>query len=107
MPSAHASRTAVLTELTARNLQSIDLSQSTRRAAVVGLDIITYATAWARVESGYHYPSDTLVGISLGNVNGAFCNDAFLGLDRSAAGVVWSLVPVPGGGAAVRAQLRF
>jgi hypothetical protein len=53
---------------------------ATRGALDLGLNALTYGTAWARVESGFHYPSDTLVGMSLGNFSGAFFNDAFLGL---------------------------
>jgi membrane-associated phospholipid phosphatase len=66
MPSSHASRSAVLTELAERNLQSLAVNDTTQRVLDVGLDALTYGTAWARVESGYHYPSDTLVGVSLG-----------------------------------------
>lgn len=63
MPSSHTSRSAVLTELTERNIQSLDLPTTTRVALEVGLDALTYGTAWARVESGFHFPSDTLVGM--------------------------------------------
>jgi membrane-associated phospholipid phosphatase len=106
MPSSHASRSAVLTALTARNLQSVDMSKTTRRVLDFGLDALTYGTAWARVEAGFHYPSDTLVGISIGNFNGAFFNDAFLGLEPQSSRLVFSVLPLPRG-AAVSVRLGF
>jgi membrane-associated phospholipid phosphatase len=80
MPSSHASRSAVFTSLAERNVRAINLRDTTRAVLDFSLDALTYGTAWARVESGFHYPSDTLVGIALGNFNGAFFNDAFVGL---------------------------
>ena len=99
MPSSHTSRSAVLTELAARNVQSLDVAPATRRVIYFGLDALTYGTAWARVESGYHFPSDTLVGMSLGNFNGAFFNDAFLGLGAASRGAQFSVAPLPRGAA--------
>lgn len=99
MPSSHTSRSAVLTQLAERNIESLDLSPATREVLDVGLDILTYGTAWARVESGFHFPSDTLVGMSIGNFNGAFFNDAFMGLDRHYSRVTLSVEPLPGGAA--------
>ena len=49
----------------------------------VGLITLTIGTSWARIEAGWHYPSDTLFSIALGNFIGSFINDAFLGLDES------------------------
>ncbi len=105
MPSSHASRSAVLTELTERNLQSLGLNRTTRRVLDLGLDAIAYGTAWARVEAGLHFPSDTLVGISLGNFNGAFFNDAFLTLATGRAGPALSLIPLRHG-AALQVRLQ-
>jgi len=82
MPSSHASRSAVLTELGRRNVEWIDVSDTTRRVLDVGLTTLTLSTSWARVEAGFHYPSDTLVGMAIGNFNGAFFNDAFMGLTQ-------------------------
>jgi len=47
-----------------------------------GLTALTLGTGWARVEAGFHYPSDVLVGMALGDFNGAFFNDAFMGLPQ-------------------------
>lgn len=94
-PSGHASNVAVHTRLASENLRSIDLSRGTRRSLDVGLAAMTFATAWARVEAGQHFPSDTLVGIALGNFIGSFVNGAFLGLEDSNA--VVALAPIDQG----------
>lgn len=95
LPSGHTSSSAVHTRLAAENLESIDMNSGTRRALDAGLAALTVGTAWARVEAGWHYPSDTLVGMALGNFIGSFMNDAFLGLDQSHANL--ALVPTPEG----------
>ena len=53
---------------------------------------------------GWHYPSDTLVSIAIGNFCGMFFNDAFLGLDTNRAKVAFA--PLPRGGE-LTWQLRF
>jgi membrane-associated phospholipid phosphatase len=106
MPSSHTSRSAVLTELAERNLQSLAVSDTTSRLLDIGLDALTYGTAWARVESGFHYPSDPLVGMSLGNFSGAFFNDAFLGLQQPSSRPSLSMVLLPRG-AMLSMQLRY
>ncbi|MFL6603616.1 MAG: phosphatase PAP2 family protein [Steroidobacteraceae bacterium] len=98
MPSSHTSRSAVLIELAHRNFQSLELAPVTRRALDFGLDALTYGTAWARVEAGFHFPSDTLVGMSLGNFNGAFFNDAFSGTERR-SGASLTITPLVHGAA--------
>ena len=97
MPSSHASRSAVLTQLAERNLESVPMPSVLRSTLDIGLDALTYGTAWARVESGFHFPSDALVGISIGNFNGAFFNDAFLGIQPHAERLTLSVAPQPGG----------
>lgn len=82
-PSGHTSSSAVHTRLASRNLQSIEMSDGTRRALDAGLVALTLGTSWARIEAGWHYPSDTLVSLALGNFIGAFLNDAFLGLENA------------------------
>lgn len=80
-PSGHTSSSAVHTRLASRNLQSIDMNQRTRTALDVGLYALTLGTSWARIEAGWHYPSDTLFSIALGNFVASFVNDAFLGVE--------------------------
>lgn len=73
------------------------MAASGARTQPLLLDALTYGTAWARVEAGFHFPSDTLVGISLGNFNEAFFNDAFLGLEPQSSRLVFSVAPLPRG----------
>jgi PAP2 superfamily len=87
-PSGHTTSAAVHTRLASRNLESIDMSDGWRRGANVGLTALTLGTSWARVEAGWHYPSDTLVGMALGNFIASFVNDAFLGSPDSASGAL-------------------
>jgi hypothetical protein len=93
-PSGHTSSAAVHTRLASRNLQSIQLSPAARSAADIGLYALTIGTSWARIEAGWHYPSDTLAGMALGNFLASFFNDAFLGLDASdTTGVAFGAMP--------------
>jgi membrane-associated phospholipid phosphatase len=103
-PSGHAATSSSYTRLATLNLDDIDLSDTTREALDVGLQVINFGTAWARVEGGWHYPSDTLVSIAIGNFCGMFFNDAFLGLDTNRAKVAFA--PLPRGGE-LTWQLRF
>jgi membrane-associated phospholipid phosphatase len=96
MPSSHASRSAVLTELARRNMQWVDMSEVTRGTIDGGLTALTLATGWARVEAGFHYPSDVLVGMAIGDFNGAFFNDAFMGLPQPVR-VAFAVEPVHAG----------
>jgi hypothetical protein len=89
-PSGHASKSAVHTRLASRNLESIGLGTGTRRALEVGFTALTLGTSWARVEAGVHFPSDTLVGMALGNFIGSFVNDAFLGLEDTNASIAFA-----------------
>ena len=80
-PSGHTSSSAVHTRLASRNLRSIDMSPHAKLASEIGLHALTIGTSWARIEAGWHYPSDTLFSMALGNFFASFVNDAFLGLD--------------------------
>jgi hypothetical protein len=82
-PSGHSSASAVNTRLASENLKSIKMEEGMRRALDAGLIALTLGTSWARIEAGWHYPSDTLFSIALGNFVGSFMNDAFLGLEDS------------------------
>jgi PAP2 superfamily len=90
-PSGHVSHSAVLTGLARDNLEDMDLSAGTRRALDLGLDALTAGTAWARIEAGAHFPSDTLFSVALGNFVSRFFDRSFLEPDhgpRSALNVV-------------------
>lgn len=103
-PSGHTSASAVHTSLAARNLESIAMSDATRTTVNVGLHALTFGTSWARIEAGWHYPSDTLFSMALGNFIASFINDAFMGLpDRNAS---FAVQPIEDG-AVVRWSARF
>ncbi len=95
-PSGHTSFAAVADTLTARNLESIPMHDGARTATIIGVDALTFATGWARVEAGAHYPSDVLVGMSIGHFFGRMFSDAFLddGLEDR---VALSVEPARGG----------
>lgn len=103
-PSGHTSSAAVHTRLASRNLRWIDLGPVTRSTLNVGLAALTAGTSWARIEAGWHYPSDTLVSVALGNFIASFVNDAFLG--SGPRDVAVNLQPTPGG-ALLQLQVAF
>lgn len=105
MPSGHTSASAVFTQLASRNLRSIEIDDPARCTLDIGLDVLTIGTAWARIEAGAHFPSDTLISIALGNFIASFVNDAFLGLEDDSQ--VALAVVATGDGAALRFQRRF
>jgi len=104
-PSAHASLAGVADTLTVRNLRAIPLGEGTRTALSAGAAALTLATGWARIESGAHYPSDVLAGMSIGNFFGLLFTDAFL-RDGLSERVAFAIEPVPDGGRVVW-QMRF
>jgi hypothetical protein len=104
-PSGHTSASAVFTQLASRNLRSIRTSDHTQRALDIGLDALTIGTAWARIEAGAHFPSDTLFSIALGNLIASFVNDAFLGLTEDPR--IGLMLDATADGATLQYQLRF
>lgn len=95
-PSDHSAASSVYTRLASLNLQQIPMSGGTRDALDLSLHALGFATAWARVEGGWHYPSDTLVGMAIGNFCAEFFTNTFMGLD--AARERFGFSPLPGGG---------
>ena len=102
-PSGHASAAAVHGRLAEINLQSIDMSPGARSAAVIGLDALVIGTGWARVEAGAHFPSDSLVGMAIGNFFASFITQAFLS-DEARGSIA---VAVADGGVAVQWRVGF
>jgi membrane-associated phospholipid phosphatase len=78
-PSGHSSSAAVHSELAIYNLESVEMSPGWETTAEVGIRAAAFGTAWARVEGGWHYPSDTLAGMALGNFLASFATHAFMG----------------------------
>jgi membrane-associated phospholipid phosphatase len=79
MPSGHSSGAAVAATLASRNLDWSALSERPAGMARGVLALAAAGTAWARVEGERHYPSDVLVGMSLGHFIGALASDSLLG----------------------------
>jgi membrane-associated phospholipid phosphatase len=94
-PSGHSAASSVYTRLAILNLQQIPMDGDTREGLDVGLHALSFATAWARVEGGWHYPSDTLVSMAIGNFCAEFFTDTFMGLDTRES---FGFSPLPGGG---------
>jgi len=103
MPSGHASSAAVQTRLASLNLDSIEMDSTLREAVKIGAGAISVGTGWARVEAGWHYPSDTLVGMAIGNFFASFFNHAFLRADAPGA----LAFTATDGGAVVQWQVAF
>jgi PAP2 superfamily len=95
-PSGHSAASSVYTRLATRNLEEIPMGGGAREALDTGLHALSFATAWARVEGGWHYPSDTLFSMAIGNFCGVFFTDTFMGLDDTRLRV--GFAPLPGGG---------
>ena len=102
-PSGHVTTSAVYGRLAADNLGWMDLNRTTRLTLNGGLDALTIGTAWARIEAGAHFPSDTFVGMALGNFSAAFFDEAFLGHGANAS---LAFIPHRGGGE-LRWQFQF
>jgi hypothetical protein len=98
-PSTTASDSFGFSALARRNLDAIEPPPLLDGALRVGLTATAAAASWARVEAGKHYPTDVLVGASLGNFVALFVHDAFLALPDDVrltavadpSGGVWSL----------------
>lgn len=80
-PSGHSSSAAVYSTLASRNLRFAPIAPLARTACGAGLDLMAAGTAWARVEAGWHYPSDVLFGMALGRFFGAWLDEMFLAPD--------------------------
>jgi membrane-associated phospholipid phosphatase len=78
-PSGHTSTAAVNAALTNRNLEYFYFDPHLESSLKFGMNALTLATGWARIEADKHYPIDILMGAALGNFFGVFINDSFLG----------------------------
>ena len=84
-PSGHTTTTAAYSRLAQRNLGAIAMDPTLREGLRYGLDAVTVATAWSRIEAGAHYPSDTLVGVAIGSFSASFFKQAFGATDGGLA----------------------
>lgn len=77
-PSGHGTSAFADATLAQRNIDTLALSSPARLGLDAGFDVLATGTAWARLESGEHYPSDVLAGAAIGHFMAALVNDAFL-----------------------------
>jgi len=77
-PSGHSTAAFADATLAQRNIAALELSPTARVGLDAGFDALAVGAAWARLESGEHYPSDVLAGAAIGRFMAAFVNDAFL-----------------------------
>lgn len=78
-PSAHTSQAFACATSSNLNLDAMPFSSEARKAMRWHFTGLAAATAWARIESRHHYPSDTLAGAALGNFLAKFIYTAFFG----------------------------
>ena len=78
-PSGHSSNAFVTSTLSNRHLEAIDLAPWVKTSVKASNIVLASATAWARVEAGFHFPSDIFAGAALGTFFGSFIYDAFIG----------------------------
>jgi len=80
-PSGHASVSFAYSTMAAGHIDMMRFPVPVRTGLKIGTYGLASGVAWARVEAGWHYPSDVLAGAALGHFLGAFLHDAFLGPD--------------------------
>ncbi|MCO4756018.1 MAG: phosphatase PAP2 family protein [Bacteriovoracaceae bacterium] len=67
-PSGHSSAASAARTVTSKNLELLGFSPTTELVWNGVNTTLAAGTLWARVESKWHYPVDTLVGYSLGQL---------------------------------------
>jgi hypothetical protein len=79
-PSGHASGAFAVSTLSNRNLDLMDMPDGLRTGLQVGNILLASGSAWARVESNDHFPSDVLAGAALGHFLSAFIYNGFMNM---------------------------
>lgn len=77
-PSGHTSRAFTAANFAKYNTQQYDLDDSSKKYFDWTFNSAAIATGWARVEAGWHYPSDVLAGAAVGNVVASIITDMYL-----------------------------
>lgn len=83
MPSGHSMRAGTYHLLVRRNIAASNLNPYLGKAMVITSGAYTAATMWSRVEGKMHYPSDTLVGYSMGQFVGGVIFDSIMNMDTN------------------------
>ena len=68
MPSRHTTMAAYQAQLAGANIDRLDASSDTKRNLRLSVNATAAMSGYARIEAGKHYPSDVLIGWSLGNL---------------------------------------
>jgi len=97
MPSGHATEAGSRRVLIARNVQASGLPVPLQYGIDGANTFMSFAVMWARVEGKRHYPTDVLLGYSLGNFVSGFIYDALINYDPD---TTVGLAPVKGGASA-------
>lgn len=97
MPSGHATEAGARRVLTARNLSFSGWSQNIQNGINGMNTMMSLAVMWARVEGKRHYPTDVLLGYSLGNFVSGFIYDSLINFDPDTS---VGIAPLNGGASA-------
>lgn len=97
MPSGHATEAGSRRVLIARNLQASGLPVGVQNGIDGANTLMSFAVMWARVEGKRHYPTDVLIGYSLGNFVSGFIYDSLINFDSD---TTVGVAPLKGGGSA-------
>lgn len=77
-PSGHTSRAFTAATFAKHNILQYDLSEDSKKHFDWMFNSAAIATGWARVEAGWHYPSDVLAGAAVGNVVASIITNMYL-----------------------------
>lgn len=97
LPSGHATEAASRRVLIDRMIATTDYHPNVKTGVSALNTGMSMAVMWARVEGKRHYPTDVLLGYSLGSFVSGFIYDALINLDPDTSVGVF---PASGGGGA-------
>jgi len=95
-PSSHASSAAIITRLTANNIDRTNISQVHKNWWKFSTFTAAALTGVERVKGKRHYPSDVFAGYALGNFLGIFLTELFVP-EQDQSQVQVNLLVVPNG----------
>ena len=70
LPSRHATEAAYQAQLAEMNIKHLQIDDEWKRGLNITVNSFAALAGYARIEAGRHYPSDVLIGWSLGNFFG-------------------------------------
>lgn len=79
-PSGHAATASAGRTLSSKNIATIQMNEELRSAVNIANTSIAVGALWARVEGKSHYPTDVLVGYSVGHFISGFIYDSLMNL---------------------------